>query len=325
MNKRFLVLPAAFFLFLSVQILFSFSPKLTGLSFKAGVLSDSNPFSLSDSETFPIAKESDFAPFLGTDIEARILRTGGYTLRGSFSAFGTFYLENTAKSNFSVSPKLTLLRKGAWLSFSYAYSPKNVIRPVLDTDTGIYRFPAYHRNSLLLRSGVNPIDKLWAEFQAERGLNFYDEYFPEYDRKSWKTGFALRYSGDIYARAGYDFTKAVARAIDTQGEDRLLSDETDGSFDSDAFSASIGYSLSRFSARANFSHDTRYYTTKKSPSNDPFHASRIDRTTVLSLNLNYRLIPEKATIEAMIEHSQRDTESLVKRIGPNCAAMTECV
>ncbi len=249
---------------------------------------DTNPWSISgDEPDFPLELEGDFFKYIGLDADMRLFRKGGWSLKGAMAFEYKGYVQNVQKNYLSIIPKVTAIRKGYWASLSYGYIPRYSIRPVKDAeDSYTYKFPEYAANEFLLRTAWSPMKDLWLEGRAEYQLNYYDASFLEYDQNQWSFGGYLRYSGDVYAKAGYRYTDSRSQGFDIQGETRENSDDTDGSYEEDRFYLRTGKDFGRFSAYISGTYYLRYYTSEKGL-DDPIHYTRKDTYMSAHLDLGY--------------------------------------
>jgi len=278
-----------------------------------GVFLDTNPYSLSGKDVdFPLRPVGDTRTesFARTGIRAlRFARTSMYA---NLELKYIGYAVNTSRAHAEISPKIVLIRPGAWLSLTYEFIPRIAIRPVADEDDDyIYRFSEYASNDFLLHAAVRPVENLWYETEFRYTLDYYDKNFLEYDRTLRGVAVFLRYDGAFYLKPGYGYSDADCRGYDTQGETKSASDDFDASFEEDEFSLTVGNgnSVAGFDFRLTGKYTLRYYTSEKPPDRDPIHSTRKDTYYTLSGSLSYAL--PFCALELSSSYEKRASESEV--------------
>ena len=172
--------------------------------------------------------------------------------------------------------------------FGYSYLPSFYIRHIKDLDLPTeteqrHRGMEFERQTGWLEATYTFARVISVSGGYERSLYDYGELFNEYD------GPAESYTAGMYAdlweyRAGcrYTFRTYDARGYDEPGEEKEDSDDSDASYEQDQYQITLsspGLSVLGLDGkiRAGYRFADRYYTSKKSRDDDPYHAGRQDR------------------------------------------------
>lgn len=147
---------------------------------------------------------------------------------------------------------------------------------------------------------------------------YYNKHFTEYDcnNQGYEINMRQAVTKNLKLEAGYTYTESKAKGYDEPGETRQTSDDSDGSYNEDAFLIRVLWNLPKFAKRkhsidAKFEFNKHYYTSGKLPSLDPLHVGRIDDNILL--NGSYTLqISKAAELSVFYNWFNRKTDSVIE-------------
>ncbi len=246
---------------------------------------DSNVFALSDREMDEFfAGDPDFLMSSVDDGIARVGFSAGYRFdRGGVkytiraSARGAKYFRNSQKDYLAFSGGVSARRGGVVLETQIGGTPRYTTRSYYDPDTDSPQWCSYKFFWIAGKMAKRVIPYLYFGFRFKWGKYIYNDYFPEYDSHRHEFEFSLTKYGAFDLTGGYRFTLSSARGYDTADETYESSDESDISYEQDAFfiNADYEFGVSRESAISldgTFYH--RVYTSTKNYWVDPMHIGR---------------------------------------------------
>jgi hypothetical protein len=210
----------------------------------------------------------------------------------------------------------------AYLRAEYSGLPSYRIRPLWDEDTSGYRGCDYRKHGLSLELGSDRSLPLDVRASWDYEVYRYDPDFIEYDANASTLGLTLvaRPMGGVRVDVGYTLRRSLARGADEAGESRSTSDDSDATYDQDAYELRLRWRAARvqhgaivLTARAR--HARRYFLTSHEPSDDPYHRGREDRFWTVTLGGEAPLRPGIA-VDAFVEYRTRTSNSdVVETIG----------
>ena len=233
------------------------------------------------------------------------------------------YTVNGDKSFSKLSARLLENRPGvAYLRAEYSVIPSYRIRPIWDEDTGEYRGCDYRKHGFSLELGSDrslPVD---VRASWDYDVYRYDPDFVEYDSEAGTYGvrFVLRPRSGVRVDLGYELRMSRARGSDEPGETRATSDDSDTTYDQDAWEARLrwraaGWEQGPLIVTGRVRHARRYFLTSKEPEDDPYHRGREDRFWTVTLGAEAPLTRDVA-LEGFVEYRGRSSNSeVVENIG----------
>jgi len=171
------------------------------------------------------------------------------------------------------------------------HSPESYIRNFRDRPPGTppsdpmeYADFTYVSNSASLEYWRRIADSWDGNLEVQRSARYYSRPFMENDNWEWRFGGYLtwRRYRSFRVRAEYLYSDVLARGADEVGETRETSDDSDPTYERDSYCVTFSfYPRGRLGKIDGISvsgtHQIYYFTTKKSPDEDPYHAGRKDR------------------------------------------------
>ncbi|MBT3207745.1 MAG: hypothetical protein HN704_15060 [Bacteroidetes bacterium] len=125
---------------------------------------------------------------------------------------------------------------------------------------------------------------------------YYNEHFTEYDCFNLVYGIKLYQplNKKIRLTLGYQFVSSDAQAFDEEFENKINSDDSDGSFKEDIFILGMNWKLPKLKKRSNdFNIEAkimkRYFSSVHYLEDDPTHAGRVDDNIRVYLTYNLKL------------------------------------
>ncbi|MBN2542808.1 hypothetical protein JXI42_08050 [bacterium] len=319
-----------------ITILFLLLPGLTILNSEPWKFSgdleysfeyDDNLFNLSEEdlravdegdESFKLETPDDFisSPKLFLKAKSRLLGT-------VFSIGNTFrysmHLNNQEKNYLYIRPRIKFTKYYITFTFAYTYIPEYTLRTYYDTDqpygTDHYPWCTYALNRFTWQLNGKIWKRIEGRFRTDYELLYYNEDFLEYDSKALEFEQALGYSSDIEFWAGLTYRKSDAQGIDTEGEDKLTSDDSDISYKEFQYNFSVTHNrIKIFNRDLSIGIDlkiyNREYTTEKPGIDDPYHTSREESRIVARQFIEFDLV-KNLTLNLSYEYTERESESTV--------------
>jgi hypothetical protein len=155
---------------------------------------------------------------------------------------------------------------------------------------------------------------------------YHNKHFTEYDSKNliWRGEASHPLFRGLRLRAEYKFTSSEAGAYDEPGESAQLSDDSDGSFEEDAYGVGVSWKVpGLFDGSSTLSLDGLYarrcFTTNHRAALDPMHAGRVDNDYDVEFRYSVEVSPS-LTLGTSAEWHKRDAGALS---GLNEAAVSE--
>jgi len=239
------------------------------------------------------------------------------------SADWRLHTVNGDKSFSRLSARLLERRPGvAYLRAAYSSIPSYRIRPLWDEDTGDYRGCDYRKHGVSLEVGSDrslPLDvRAWWDYEIYR----YDPHFIEYDSDASTFGLKLvfRPAAGLRVDLGYELRQSLARGTDEEGEVRSLSDDSDATYDQDAWEGRVRWRAARLEhgtlvVTGRVRHARRYFLTSHEPDEDPYHRGREDRFWTVAAGADVP-VGSGLTLEGFLEYRSRASNSdVVESIG----------
>jgi len=205
--------------------------------------------------------------------------------------------------------------RAAYLEAEYRGIPKYHLRELWDVDAGEYRACDFQKHGFRIEMGSDrslPVDV--AAFCSYE-IYWYNPGFVEYDAVARSLGFVatVRPRKDLRLDAGYTLRSSAARGYDEVGETRCTSDDSDATYDQDAYELRLRWGGGEWwGHRAVVSLRTeyrrRFYLTEKGPAADPYHAGRRDEGLFLAARVGISA-GESAHVVGFVEYRRRTVES----------------
>jgi hypothetical protein len=217
----------------------------------------------------------------------------------------------------------TTLVENSYFQIGWFHLPKYLIRPYWDPDVfstvprdpESYKKCDFTRTLYAVKLGHRIHRSVRGAVFYERDLLYYNPFFTEYDTGANAFGFEIRCDVNPWLQTtfAYAFKKAEAKGHDEVGESKASSDDSDISYDEDLFGGSVQVDLSRhvplpLNLTLGYQLARRYFTTEKSPEEDPFHAGRQDDIHRLSLTTEYDIL-RSLSLYWRYELQRRDVSS----------------
>jgi hypothetical protein len=207
-------------------------------------------------------------------------------------------------------------------SLEYYAIPRYYIRDLWDPDAdGGYRSCEFSKYAVKLGGVTDFAHVVNLEGSAQYDRSDYGPDFVEYDADAWTTGLTaiVRPFAGLRLDGAYAFRRSVARGYDEVGESRETSDDSDASYQQDTYSLRSRWDLARLRRGAGRGLvpavlvlggrlDRRFYSTDRSPEDDPYHAGREDSYVTLWLRGAWRLT-DATTLEGFYALRTRSAES----------------
>jgi len=299
-----------------------------------GATYDSNVYRYSDEDRdeyldglrldrYPMDALDDLRVETGTALEFVREAPGRRETSLRFAGATRLHAVNGDKSFARLSARLLETRPGvAYLRAEYVSVPSYRIRPLWDEDTGSYRGCDYRKHGVSLEIGSDrslPVDVRAAwDYEVYR----YDPDFIEYDADASTYGvrFVLRPAAGVRVDLGYELRRSLARGADEVGEARATSDDSDATYDQDAYEGRIRWRAGRVRHGAvivtgRVRHARRFFLTSHEPDDDPYHRGREDTFWTLRLG---GVVPlrRSVSLDAFVEFRTRASNSdVVEEIG----------
>ncbi|MBD3367239.1 MAG: hypothetical protein GF405_03555 [Candidatus Eisenbacteria bacterium] len=262
---------------------------------------------------------------LETDAEIELIREEPDERETSlrFSGRWRLYTVNGDKSFSMLSARLLETRPGlAYLRAEYSAIPSYRIRPLWDEDSGEYRGCDYRKHGVSLELGSDR--SLPVDVRASWGYDAYryDPDFIEYDANASTYGLRLviRPAAGLRIDLGYELRQSLARGTDEEGEVRSLSDDSDATYDQDAWEGRVRWRAGRLEhgsliLTGRVRHARRYFLTSHEPDEDPYHRGREDRFWTVAAGADVP-VGSGLTLEGFLEYRSRTSNSeVVESIG----------
>lgn len=210
-----------------------------------------------------------------------------------------------------------------YMEASYSYSPSSYIKALSDREpfqsraTTPLEWKAFKgvRHGL----GLGYSKRMWTRwtfwFEGGRVLRFYNRPFMENDNKEWNGAIQVTWSNwrmwQIHAK--YQYSDAIARAIDTVGETRETSDDGDGSYERDFYEVGVRMRPQGLWPAKEFEVKGQYmgywFTNTRPVWEDPLHSGRQDNVYYLELTAGSETLFDWITLTLGYRFAQR-TSSL---------------
>ncbi len=234
------------------------------------------------------------------------------------------YVENIIKNNesFSVRLKHPGLGKGNF-QLNFYHAPESYLRnfrdrpPVVPPSTSSeYTDFSYTSTSLSLAHWRRLSEKLEGKLEVKRAWRYYNQAFMENDNKEWRVGGYLTYRlvKPLKVTGEYFYSDVEARAADTEGETRELSDDGDASYERDSYKLSLGFylgnnlvRLSRLTLSGQY--QAYYFTSRRPPDEDRYHVGRKDEMTRYEVSGSTRALVSSASLEGGYRYTERDSSA----------------
>ncbi len=271
---------------------------------------------------FAITNKEDVVLNTAVQVEAtrRIVRGKRTRLRFRYQRWD--YVENAIKDNDEFQLRLRQYVHGSnFMQFTYTYAPDNYIKelgdrePFLSRSTTDYEYFHFYitRNAYDLDYYWRPARWIRLMFLGGHVQRFYNRRFLENDMTEWNAGIEpeARY-GRFYFRLRFGYHHVKTRSYDTLGETFDISDDNDGSYETDAYRVRLTYRPKRSpygpgawgrglgvvpgfvrhlaswidrglillkTDNIYFQYDyyRRFYTSKRTLADDPLHVGRFDQ------------------------------------------------
>jgi len=241
------------------------------------------------------------SPELEMSTSYRFIRKLNTTFTAGYRFTSYMINSNKSRSYINLGLRQYFTRKAS-IKISWDYIPDFYVRHFRDDDwVSIYGYTPETFKPFSFAKESYGAEVMYTFFKNTRAKlifdyasYYYNAHFTEYDcnNSAWELNIRQTLYKGLKAEAGYTFTSSVAKGSDEPGEIRQYSDDSDGSFEEDAFLIRILWDLPEFQkhrhtldVKTEFS--KRYSTTEKSAVLDPLHAGRVDKN--IALNVNYSL------------------------------------
>jgi len=246
------------------------------------------------------------SPELEMSASYRFIRKLNTTLTGGYRFTSYIVNNNKSRSYLYLGLRQYFTRKAS-IKVSWDYIPDFYVRHFRDDDwVGIYGYtPETFKPFTFTKEsyGAELMNTFFKNTRAklifEHASYFYNSHFTEYDcnNNAWELNIRQPLIKGLKLEAGYTFTKSDAKGSDEPGESKQSSDDSDGSYEEDAYLIRVLWDLPEFQkhrhsldVKTEFS--KRYFTSEKSALLDPLHAGRVDNN--LGLNVTYSIGLTKA-------------------------------
>ena len=235
------------------------------------------------------------------------------------------YVENGVKNNESFWIRLKHAGFGSDnFQLAYYYAPESYLRNFRDrapfqprsTVPYAYRPFTYSSSSLGLGYWRRLTKKLDGKVTLSRSWRYYNQAFMENDNWEWRIGGYLSYrvAQPLRVTAEYFYSDVVARAADAEGETRESSDDGDASYRRDSYKLTLGFYLPRTFLqlwRVNLSgaYQAYFFTSAKSPVEDPYHVGRRDEIFRVGVSGYTRPFMRRFVLEGGYRYTLRDSSA----------------
>jgi hypothetical protein len=214
------------------------------------------------------------------------------------------YTHNSIKNwwTFTVAARQELPER-IGISAAYSHIPEFYVRHYSDDDWAARvgqvpsRFQPFSFTKDEFRIGIQQqlfqSSRIRLTYASQR--YYYNEHYTEYDSRNavWGIDAAQPLFSTLRLSAAYAYTTSEAAGVDQPGEMRASSDDADGSFNEDSYSATLTWRLPRFAGLStrltlDGEYSRRCFTSSHFYALDPQHAGRIDYEYQASLEWSVR-------------------------------------
>ncbi|OQC61819.1 MAG: hypothetical protein BWX49_02053 [Bacteroidetes bacterium ADurb.Bin008] len=197
-----------------------------------------------------------------------------------------------------------VLPKKRHFRLSYSYIPNFYIRHFRDDDWvavlgytpetfkpmsfSKHNYGFWFHNTFFKNTGVR--------FSFDYSKYYYNTHYIEYDSDDFSYALTVfqPLGKSISIQPKYSFTSSIAKGYDMPGEKKETSDDSDAQYFDHTFSSAVRYKLPKL---LNLNHSIsvegrlgkRYFTSKKHPDADPYHAGRIDVNYYLAVSYSINI------------------------------------
>ena len=200
-----------------------------------------------------------------------------------------------SRSYYALGVRQFITRKAS-IKLSYSYIPDFYIRHFRDDDwvdvigytSESFKPFSFSKDDYNLEVQHTLLKNTRLRYTLDYAQYYYNKYFTEYDCNNTGIDINIRQpiSKRVKAELGYGFTRSKARGYDEPGENRSVSDDSDGSYNDNLFLIRLLVDLpnmGRLKHRVDVKCETgpRYYTSEKLPGLDKLHVGRTDKNLLL--------------------------------------------
>lgn len=229
------------------------------------------------------------------------------------------YLKNRQKNYYTYSIYIRHYLYDGYLQVGYVTIPEYHIRHIWDEDSDDFESCDFEKRLVSMKGTYETFWDVYLSLYYKYQENDYNEFFDEYDTDIdiIESRLSRKLTDNITLRLFYMYSDAVAKAYDEPDENAMSSDDSDISYEEDGFGGEIEFELDEIKSRpveieVGFEYYDRVFTTDKTPSEDPYHSSRIDKIYELNMVGNTE-ISSRWDLLIGYEFSQRTVSSDYKQ------------
>lgn len=270
---------------------------------------------------FSVTKAGDWILRPRLEIAAKTKGWGGESLSLDFTASSWRYVWNDIKNNESYD---VMLKHGAWgvsnFQLGFYHAPMYYIRNFRDRDPFTsragpleYKDFSLTSNSLYLGFWKKYSKKVRGKLELKRAWRYFNQAFMENDNWEWRITGYLQYSlfSFLDVKGEYAYSYVEGRGADSVGETRENSDNSDPSYERDAYAADLIFGfpkkaplrLSGLTLKGD--HQIYYFTSKKRLEDDPFHVGRKDKIYRFEAIVDTRPVIGPANLQGGYRYTER--------------------
>jgi hypothetical protein len=234
-------------------------------------------------------------PEINLDATFRLIKGLNTTLNAEYrlNSFIVNHVKSRSYIAFGVRQYFT---RKASVKLSYSYIPDFYIRHFRDDDwvdaigytSESFKPFSFSKNDYNFEVQHTLLKKTRLRYTLEYAQYYYNQHFTEYDCNNIGFDINIRQSISkrLKAEVGFTYTQSKAKGYDEPGETRLLSDDSDGSYNDNLFliralinMPDIGKLRNRLDVRCETG--LRYFTSGKLPDQDKLHVGRTDHNLLV--------------------------------------------
>ncbi|MFH1279916.1 MAG: hypothetical protein ABIK65_16255 [Candidatus Eisenbacteria bacterium] len=270
---------------------------------------------------YSITKAGDWILRPRLELEAKTKGWGGESLSLDATLSSWRYVWNDIKNNESYD---VTLKHGAWgvsnFQLGFYHAPMYYIRNFRDRDpfTSIatplgYKDFSLTSNSMYLGFWKKYTNRIRGKIELRRAWRYFNQAFMENDNWEWRITGYVQYSlfDFLEVKGEYAYSDVKGRGADSAGETRENSDDSDPSYERDAYAFDLLYAFPKKNPlrlsglNLKFDYQIYYFTSAKRIEEDPFHVGRKDKVYRFEAIGNTRPVLGQVSLQGGYRYTER--------------------